>query len=249
MERALYETIALRRGASGEDAIRLGVHEVAYTRRCHALWAEYVEGTPIAALSRCPFTDEILYHSIDTFGLDGLWWKYVAPARRAEILPASTFAVTGAVRLAPTVEEAPFLCLPGPEVPYVIPRMLELPGVVAVISSVAIGNHEGFAMIYFAQPVPVSARRANRWGTGDYWFRDETGAERWSEVVEDEGEFDFDLEPWIEAGSVRWIGPGDTALGLRDTSEDCPYLDLEGRREVLRIQNGRVWTMSEVLSS
>ena len=249
MERGLYEAIALRQRAAGGDAIRLGVHETAYTRRSHALWDEYVEGTPIVALSRCPFTDEVVYHSIDTFGLDGLWWKYLAPARRAEVLPASCFAVTGAVRLAPTVERGPFLCVPGPEVPYVIPRLLELPGMTAVISSLPIGDHDGFAVVYFAEPVPVRARRANRWGASDYWFRDENGAERWSEVPEDEGEFDFDLGPWIEAGRVRWIAPGDAGLRLNESTAGCPYIGLDGRSEVLRVQNGRVWTTSEVLSS
>ena len=57
---------------------------------------------------------------------------------------------------------------------------------------------------------------------------------------------DFDLSSWIGAGKLLWIGPGDTSLELRSDVEECPYLDLDGRREMSRIQDGKVWRPSDL---
>jgi hypothetical protein len=140
------------------------------------------------------------------------------------------------VYLGAELEWFPFLCKPGPEVPFVIPRILEVEGMRAVISQVPIGPHRGYAIVYFAEDPPETLERFNTWGAGSY----ETFA-GWDSVVEDAESLDFELEPWVESGKLLWIAPGDKRLELRGEAEACPYFGLEGRRSFIRIQAGEVW--------
>jgi hypothetical protein len=207
---------------------------------------EYNSGLPVRAISRCPFTGAVVNHSIDDFDLDGPWWDYHATVRPIEHLPATFFAMTGAVKLGGEPTSAPFLCKPGPEVPYVIPRMLEHEAVKAVVSSLRIGQHRGFAIVYFAEPIPYDLARANEWGGNEYWFTDAAGRRVWREEPERESDMDFALRPWIEAGRLLWIPPDDASLELRSDVEECPYIDLDGSREATRIQDGKVWRPSDL---
>src|SRR4051794_34893741 len=60
---------------------------------------DYRRGVPVVPISRCPFTQDVLRHSFDFFGLDGLWWNYDDPVRPVEDLLATYFALTGSVWL------------------------------------------------------------------------------------------------------------------------------------------------------
>lgn len=206
----------------------------------------YVELLPVRPISRDPLSGEVVSYCIDDSDLDGPWWNYEAPARPAvQPVPTTYFALTGALRLGGAPTPAPFLCKPGPAVPYVIPRLLERPGVTAVVSSLPIGAHTGYAILYSSDPQPTGIERANTWGTGSYVVEDD-GRPTWGAVVEDFDDFDFELAPWIRSGKLAWIAPGDDKLALRTDGESCPYLGLDGSREFPRIQNGRVWHPSDV---
>ena len=231
----------LIQAASGFEGQRLRQHWRLYAERASALRQEYVAGVPVLAVARCPFTAQVLEHSIDPFDLDGLWWDHEAPARPLEHLPATFFGLAGAVRLAEPVAVAPFLCKPGPEVPYVVLRVLQHQAVRAVLASVPVGRHQGYAIAYFASPMPGDLPRVNTWGSGEYGLVGPDGQWIWESEPENEGEFDYDLAPWISSGKLRWIAPGDAQLALRDAVEGCPYLGLPGRRSITRIQEGRVW--------
>ena len=208
---------------------------------------EYVAGVPYRQFSRCPFTGDVLTHSIDDVDLDGLWWNYEAPSRPPETLPPTYFALTGAVKLNAPPTPAPFLCKPGPEPPYVIPRMLEHPDVLAVVSHVRIGVHDGYAIVYFSQQQPA-IKRANTWGTNEYTVLRADGERGWDAASEWEADLDFELAPWIERQKLKWIAPGDASMTLRDTVDGCPYIGVAGRREYVRIRAGEVWGPSDVLA-
>ena len=99
--------------------------EDAALARRKVLREEYELGLPAPGLSRCPFTKRAFVHSLDTMGIDGLWWQPDLPIRPIDEQPISTyFAMTGAVKLAGTPEPAPFRRTLGPQVPFVVPRML-----------------------------------------------------------------------------------------------------------------------------
>ena len=234
--------------ADPEAVVRLTAHSDAHHEIIGTLLAQYRDGLPRVPLTRCPITSDVVHHAIDVDGLDGFWWNYDGAVRpREPDLPPTWFVLTGAVRLAERVRRAPFLCKPGPEVPYVIPRILEHRGVTAVVSSVVIGEHAGYAIAYFAKPTPWQLPRVNTWGADYFWYTTTEGEWAFDETPLVEADLDFDLRPWIESGKLRWIAPGDTKLALHKGLPNCPYLDLDGRREILRIEDGRVWSRQEVV--
>jgi hypothetical protein len=175
----------------------------------------YCAKVPILPLSRCPFSGQVVHHSIDCHGIDGLWWNCEAPVRPAEHLPPTFFTLTGALKLRGTVAPAPFLCKPGPETPFVIPRLLKHRHIKAVISSLEVGEHLAFPIFYFADPIPYFIDRINTWGTNQYSFISEAGEYCWNDVPYDPMDADFGLAKWIKAGKLLWIAPGDEAMVLQ----------------------------------
>jgi hypothetical protein len=225
-----------------EDELENSVaEELAGAQRTLAgLIERYEAGLAAVPLSRCPFTGELLSYVIDTGGLDGLWWDYEAPARPAGKLPPTFFALDGALTLGEPLETFPHLCRPGPEAPFVVPRLLQRPEISAVVSGLAVGPHIGYAITYFAQPVPMDVPRLNEWGSSEYWVTGESGTLGWDSVEEDPAAYDYDLEPWIRAGKLLWIAPGDERMMLLSDVRRCPYLGLPGRRYPLFITAGEV---------
>jgi len=197
---------------------------------------------PVLPLSRCPCTGQVVYHSIDPYGLDGFWWDYHDPIRLYRFLPSTLFSFSGALRLNGPVEMTRFLCRPGPGIPFIIPELIEADGIKAVISSQGIGSHTGYPILYFADPVPTGIEPVNDWGA-DHWKRiDIFGSFHWNESVDFEDEYDFNLGPYLRSGRLLWIRPGDSTMSLRSGVADCPYADMKGERRIQRIQNEKVWT-------
>ena len=204
------------------------------------LRAEYRAGLPFVPLSRCPYSAQVVYHSLDPSGIEGLWWDYRAAIRPVENLPVTFHAITGAVRLDGPVADAPFLCIPGPGAPFVLPAVLSSDHITAVLSSIPIGDHTGYAILYFSDVDRSAVPRPDSWGTNRWELLDRAGTLRWGEWRYDEKEMDYDLAPWIAEGRLRWIRPGDRLLVLREGTDGCPYLDLKGTHRIQRVQNGRV---------
>jgi hypothetical protein len=202
----------------------------------------YRDHLPVLPLSRCPFTGQVLYHSIDMYGLDGFWWDFHNPIRLLTFLPSTLFSFTGALQPGGSVERTTFLCRPGPGIPFVIPELIGTDGVKAVLSSLKIGPHTGFPILYFADPLPPGIEPSNDWGA-DHWERiDSHGTVYWNESVDLEEEYDFDLVPYLRSGKLLWIRPDDRTMTLQSGLVGCPYVDLEGERRIQRIQYGKVWT-------
>lgn len=206
---------------------------------------DYIKGLPIIPLSRCPFTNEIVSHSIDTFGIDGLWWNNESPQRPEEKLPKTFFGFTGAIKTAQPVEKFSFICSPGPEIPFVVPRLLVHPEIKAVIYSVKVGNHTAYPIFYFAQPMIYDVERINEWGTENYSYENAKGEAIWDSNFLLSEDYDFELAKWIEQGKLYWIKPEDSTMTLNDTVQGCPYIGLEGRKEISFIQDGEVWYNEE----
>ena len=223
--------------------------------RLGEIQGEYLAGLPTVAVSRCPFCDQKLLYPIDNLGLQGLWWDGEHPIRPdAQLLDPHFLALTGAVDLGQAAEEppaaaefAPFRVEPGPEAPFVVPRLFENENVQAVVSTIKVGNHTAYPVVYYADPLPLDALRVNTWGSEWYEYRTPEGELKWGQANDSEQDYDFDLEPWIAKERVKWIAPDDEALILHGEAEECPYLGLKGRREVLCIQAGLVWGLSDLV--
>lgn len=211
-------------------------------RTLAAMRAEYEAHVPVLPLSRCPFTGRVVYHSIDPYGIDGLWWSYESPVRPVESLPSRYLAFSGAMKIVPPAEFSPFLCKPGPGSPFVLPRILNNEKVKAVISTLPVGNHRGFPVFYFADPVQENTGVTNDWGMSFWQQYDPAGTPGWKSVQEKESDNDFNLEPWIRSEKLLWIAPDDRAMTLRTGLADCPYTGLGGEEKNQRIQYGKIWT-------
>lgn len=210
--------------------------------RYGTLRRSYREQLPQVAVARCPFTKQVYTHSLDTFGIDGPWWDCRSTNRPLELMMQGTVvAFTGALKLALHIERAPFLAKPGPGVPFVVPRLLRRDGVRAVLMSLPIGEHTGYAVTYFADPVPSDLEGFNDWGTDYYQFDDGLDQLGWHQASQTEADYDFNLAPYLKSGALLWIAPDDTALTLREGTTGCPYVDLEGPRVPQLVQDGDRW--------
>lgn len=189
---------------------------------------EYGDRLPRVPFSRCPFTQKLVQRSIDPFGLEGPWWHKSCLVEIEEpAAPAAFKLVLGSLDLrgrAP--EEAKADVIPGPEAPFVVPRLLKLPGMCAVISRLSL-EHGDIAHIiaYFSQEKILFQRLHQPWLRQDLWFPNESGGTSWLTMNDP---YDFALAPWIESGQVKWIAPDDTGMLLQTGLAYCPYLDLPG---------------------
>ena len=107
----------------------------------------------------------------------------------------------------------------GPEVPYVIARILEMDSMVCVVSRTKMSDNDDlFAMVYF------SALEVKRLDLTMSWDNKNLGS--WSH---DNDRWDFDLKPWVEKGKLRYCVPGEEPLRLGSTDvASFPFLEEPG---------------------
>jgi hypothetical protein len=210
---------------------------------------KYRDQLPIIPVSRCPFCKSLFLSSIDTFGLDGLWWNYDAPTRQdVETTCPHFLFLDGAVKLSKQVELVRFSAVLGPDVPFVIPRILEVKGLVAVITRICIGQHHAYPIVYFADPIPYDLELSNEWGASYYISKgsdvDDIGNRiaEWRESPCLEEDYDFDLGPWIRNRKLFWIKPDDPDLELHTDLIECPFLDLSGHQKIQYLSFDEVTT-------
>ncbi|MFZ2148960.1 MAG: hypothetical protein WAV28_17250 [Sedimentisphaerales bacterium] len=202
---------------------------------------EYFQKVPRLTVSCCPFDGKPLIRTFDPYGLDGLWWQGAA---MPEELPTCTHfcLMLGAVRYNDLPPRAGnFEVRPGPEVPYVLPRLLEFPGMVAVISTINMENgYTAYPIAYFAEKRPPVNELTAGWARTMYLYKTQLGEDGWK-IPNDI--WDFDLKAWLTVGKIRWCPPdSDNALLSSEPFDRCPYLDLPGERQRIVVQEDRFWT-------
>ena len=202
------------------------------------LRSAYANLIPWVPIARCPFGSDAVFLRLDVDGIDGLWWDFHNPVRPHEAgLPATFLEMTGSMRVeqAPTT---PFLIVPGPGAPFVLPHLLDREGVSAVIIGLEVGGLASTAVSYFARST-TDLDAPPAWGSNESTPRPAPPAIK--PVLSHEMAYDFDLRPWVDSGKLLWISAMDQTLELRRGVEACPYLGLEGRRSITYLQDGRLW--------
>lgn len=226
--------------AQDPDALRLFSQSLQ-----HQLWQlseAYLDGLPRQTMARCPYTAALSRVSFDPLGLDGPFWARQQPIRpKTEPEAGDHFiGLTGALRLEGPTETAPFLVAPGPAAPFVIPRLFERQEVVAVLTEGHVGGHRAYAVSYFAADPKHAHRRPRLWGAK---FKPQPAPpDPGAPETDDVEDYDFDLRPWLEKNKLAWVAPGDHDRKLHYGTQNCPYLDLPGPRELQYVQYGKVWT-------
>jgi|GEM_PF-6395050 len=213
----------------------------------------YRDWLPVLPISRCPICKQLVKRSVDIVGLNGPWWDYYSPTRKESgYRDPHMIGFDGAVhQIEPTPPFYP-LVKPGPQAPFVIPRILRNDGVFAVLYAFQVASNKAYAITYFAESYPESIALVNDWGTNTYAVPtdrlDANGARcfGWNEAYNFVEDYDFDLEPWIANKKLFWISEDDPEMALQDRVEHCPYLDVLGLREQMFIRNGRTWSSADV---
>jgi hypothetical protein len=211
-------------------------HEKA-SNELSALEEIYIANLSQLPISRCPYTDEQFYFSIDLFGLDGPWWNAEQPIRTAEETIPSFFAITGSVNIIGDPPLLPFTIKPGPAVPWVCPRLLSNENISAVLSHLKIGLYDAYITVYFTNNLEVNLKRINTWGTNEYLINDSDGLAVLDRTYDEEEDYDFNIAPWIKKGKLHWIAINDKTLELQNSVDNCPYLDIKGYKYPVIIQN------------
>jgi hypothetical protein len=207
------------------------------------LLQQYFARLPRQVFGRCPVCRTALEQVFDPWGLDGFWWQESLSGDCPKPSACEHFRVlTGALHLnglPPLGGESE--SHPGPEVPYVIPKALVLPTMLAVISTLPMKNgYTAYPVSYFSPDKPPTAALANPWTMTSCNFTTPKGKPAFTFVTDP---WDFELRPWIEQGKVRWIEAGDPRNALKSAPENqCPYLNLKGLRLQQTIKNDRRFT-------
>ncbi len=205
-----------------------------HLQSAESLEREYFAELPRLAAGCCPFDGKPLYRTFDPYGFDGLWWRSDATPDEPRSCPHFC-VLRGAVNLnggQPCGGD--FTAHIGPEAPYVIPRILEKPGIIAVLSKLEMTpGHIAYLIAYFAERRPPVQELAAHWPRPIFLYNQGAVLHRWRF---DREHWDFDLGPWLERGKVRWCKPASRNEQLsNDPPDRCPYVNLPGRRECLEL--------------
>ena len=185
---------------------------------------EYAAALPTYTLSRCPFCGTPLTGLFDPWGFDGFWWM---PSMRGGVGKPTGCDHFRVLRGAVWLQDQPLITGPyeamlGPDVPYVIPRIMHMPTMTMVIHSILMEpGYVAFPLAYFSREAPVPGTLTQGWIEKTYSFLDANGDHAWS-VGNDP--WDFDLTPWIASGQVRWTIPDNPEAMLAPQSgTTCPF--------------------------
>jgi len=200
--------------------------------------ASYFRDLPRLAMSCCPHCDKPLFRAFDPLGLDGLWWR--TDAQPDEPQPCPHFCVlVGAVNLRASRPRPDFDLHPGPDAPFVIPRLLQQEGMVAVVSEIQMTDGAAaYPIAYFATRRPPVQTLVAPWARTNFVYSTQLGAHAWRHATDpasgepEPDRWDFDLSPWVARGKVRWCAPGSDRSTLTAASASaCPFANLPGTRQ------------------
>ncbi|MDP2652497.1 MAG: hypothetical protein Q8Q08_00525 [Candidatus Omnitrophota bacterium] len=177
--------------------------------RIEPLVEKYWDWIPPVFLSRCPFCGETLRRLFDPVDLRGFWWMDRTQRSRPEPASCGHFRLLlGAVNLNGLPPQGGlFECRPGPDVPFVIQRILDLPKMTVVVSAVPMRcGYIAYPIAYFSEIEPPPRSLTQSWARLEYRFRAQDGRQGWDRVADPH---EYDLIPWIKRGKVRWLIAGD----------------------------------------
>lgn len=215
-------------------------------READSLRQEYDNSLPERVLSRCPWCGDPLIGRIDDYGLDGPFWNQTggSPVSKACSHYLTFLGGLHYQGKEPTAKETGFWneIHSGPEVPFVVPRLMSLKGMRATLSSMPIqqGDYMAYLVGYFANP-PVAPEDGHQvWLRRAYYYKNQDG-HVFANTRTDPWDFDIikwlDRDPWV----LGWITPGDESLHIRTGATGCPYTNLKGRRYGIVCRRGQVW--------
>ncbi len=204
---------------------------------------EYFDRLPRVVMSACPYCGESVERAFDPWGIDGLWWGINTICSYDEPGACEHFQVLlGALRLGEDAVIPADMLLssqPGPEVPFVVPRLLELPHMIAVVGELAMKNGgRAYPLAYYSDSTIEPVDLHQPWCRTEHWFPTAEG-EGWTVATDP---WDFDLEPYVQSEQLRWVllDADESPPRVHRASADgpCPFVGLPGERAKQCISGG-----------
>lgn len=210
-----------------------GIKESLQLREMYfVMLGEYADRLPRMQLSQCPICGSELKRVFDPYGLDGFWWHKEPTVQYEEPKACEHFMVMlGALHMNGRIPvEAVDEVQPGPEAPFVVPALLQLPGMLAVISKTTLATGDvAYPIAYFSDHDIHPRYLHQSWCRTTHWFPNATGAQSWTIA---NYLFDFDLQPYALKKQLRWFDLDAPHAGVKTSDDEpCPFLDLPGDRE------------------
>lgn len=188
---------------------------------------KYWDIVPPVELSRCPYCDQALRRLFDAVDLNGFWWMDRTRRPKAEPECCRHFCLLmGALNFngLPPVGGL-FECLPGPDAPFVVPRILEQPAMQAVISCVPMScGYSAYPVVYFAEHPPQEKNFTQSWAQKIFHFTDETGKKGWD--IKEES-YDYNLASLVKSGKLKVFAQGRLSSSADDLQAH-PFLNIRG---------------------
>lgn len=212
---------------------------------------------PQVLISQCPYCSRQIWQRLGIFSLRDDFWYYESSNGRdvyKESLCPHLFCVDGALNLN-GIE--PTEAIGGTyirkkismasEVPFVKPRVLNLPTMIAVMHRVPIAEkYSAFPMVYFCKQKPAQNDFCIPWAREEFVDHDYVVGEGTFSGTRSDKQ-DYDLIPWVKKAKLRWIEPNfESDLSF---SPDFPYQNLAGRRHPYRIENGKVYDLPDPIQA
>lgn len=194
----------------------------------------YFDELPRVVVSACPHCGEPLRRAFDPWGLDGPWWGEHDLCEYGEPSACEHFRVLlGALRVGQGDVPARTLMqsYPGPEVPFVVPRLLELPTMIAVVGELTMERGgPAYPIAYFSEQPIEGAELHQPWRRTMFWYQRD-GHDAWSARND---VWDFELGPWVDRDLLRWVilRDDDPVPRVHKASDgaSCPLVGLPGER-------------------
>lgn len=175
----------------------------------------YWQWIPAVELSKCPFCRVSLAVKFDTYDLNGFWWMDRTQRPHDEPPSCEHFCLlSGALSLNDQpVKGGLFPCKPGPDKPFVYPRLLQMPAMVVVISELPMTcGYKAYPIAYYSKQPVQSRVLTQSWARKEHTFTLDDGTSGWD--IKDDTQ-DFDLKFWIGSSKVLMYREGDV-VGLKD---------------------------------
>ena len=175
-------------------------------------------------------------------GFDGPWWHIRKLAEYPRPKEEHFRVLLGAVDFhgrEPAEAVVHKTVRPGPAVPFVVPRLFELPGMRAVVSTLPLPHGDTAYLTAYLSPKPMHGAFLHQpWGSVDYEVLDTRGeGQGWGLGQRSLG-LRF-LGPWLKSGHLALDQPRGPDADHPDRGA-VPYVDLPGTRAPQSIDRGKL---------
>jgi hypothetical protein len=213
---------------------------------------------PVVMISICPYCQQEVWTRVGIYSLTSSQWYLGNGDGCSRVVKGTAcehlFCIDGALNLnghQPIEAHAPVTTVTNRSiymaagVPFVKPRVLNLPTMLAVIHSFPVAEkYTAYPVVYFAQEMPSQDDFCIPWACTEYVdFHHKSNRQLKSKdhpkvvmIAKRSDVQDYDLQKWVDKKKLFWVDPI-TENGLL-TKKEFPYASEVGKRHPYCIRDG-----------